>query len=131
MNVLLEKMSFFRVFRVAGGKFSIFTITGFNCPDCNDRMKTTVSNLRGTPTTALMMEFTCQGLTAKSSGFYLLQPLGVWDRSPGFAVLVDGDNIDLGCVTTVWLNKGDSVTFKTTTKGSKNLIGFQMRMQNL
>ena len=78
-----------------------------------------------------MMEFTCQGLTAKSSGFYLLKPLGAWDRSPGFAVLVGGGNIELGCVTTVWMDRGDSVTFKTTATGSKNLLGFQIRMHNL
>merc|ERR1719347_143606 len=128
VNVIPKLSSMNQVRSFDGGNSSVFTIKGFDCPDCNERMETTVSNLSGTPTNSPMMEFTCQGLTATQSGFYLLRPIGTRDRSTGFHIFVHGENIELGCVSTVWLEKGDSVTFKTTTEGRKKLIGFQIRV---
>jgi len=107
--------------------YAVFNISSFDCPDCNERTATTISNVKGTPTDSPMMEFTCQGLTVKKSGFYLLRPI----VGGSFQVLVPTGNIELGCVSTVWLDKGASITFKIKKQDIVDLVGFQLRVHKV
>merc|ERR1711892_131026 len=107
--------------------YAVFNISSFECPDCNERTATTISNVKGTPTDSPMMEFTCQGLTVKKSGFYLLRPI----VGGSFLVFVPTGNIELGCVSTVWLDKGASITFKIYKEDIMDLVGFQLRVHKV
>ena len=117
----------------------IFNLTGFDCPDCTEDFARTITNLTGTPTNSSLMDFTFWGLTLKQSGFFLLMPINTWGRGAWFHVKVPSPNInsweglDLEGthITIVWLNKGDTISFKATTAGKSQLKGFQIRVQKI
>jgi len=118
---------------------AIFNLTGFDCSDCNEDLPRTITNLTGTPTNSSLMDFTFWGLTVKQSGFFLLMPINTWERQALFQVMVPSPNVnsweglDLEGthITIVWLNKGDTISFKATTAGISQLKGFQIRVQKI
>ena len=111
---------------------AVFTVSSFDCPDCSMSREATVTNVKGTPTNSPMMEFSCQGLTVKQSGFYLLRPIETDSSNMHLPhIFVPSGNIETNCVSTVWLDKGDAITFKTKTQDMKYLKGFQIRVHKV
>ena len=115
--------------------YAMFTITGFECPDCTDGSWHTITSLQGTPTNSPMMEFTWTGLTVKQDGFYLISPELPIDPSgrplDHIKIFVPDGPIELTCVSTVWLNQGQEITFKTTARDREFVAGTGLRIQKI
>jgi hypothetical protein len=115
-----------------------FTIHSFDCPDCVDGQWMTIMNVKGTPTNNSMMEFSCSGLKVKQAAFYLLLPVLPKDdpkRRTHVQIFVSGsDQADwiplelYSTVSTVWLDQGDVIIFKTTTRDMKFVPGTMIKV---
>jgi hypothetical protein len=117
-----------------------FTIQSFDCPDCINGQWMTITNVKGTPTNNSMMEFSCSGLSVKQAAFYLLLLVLPKDdparrNPPHVQIFVSGSDasrpmpLEMGStVSTVWLNPGDVITFKTTTRDMKSVPGTMIKV---